>query len=528
MQKLRSILFGIAIMLVAIQLSGLHAQDTVAREIRTIPDLTGKTSVGFDLSAAHFLWSESDNSMIAPWGGIELAYMFNESMAGELYAGLGWDRPRDITRSGFSSFIYARPGTPYLTHVVPILINMKFFLSPGQPVNPYAILGSGVIVWEARNTSTDQIVSGTNGNLTFNIGFGSEFFFNDEMSFDLSFRYHQMVNQTKDMTGLGDVNTGNIEARTGINWYFGGKAADADNDGVPDDKDLCPQKPEDQDGFEDNDGCPDLDNDKDGIPDSNDECPNQAEDVDEYQDQDGCPDPDNDGDGIPDTKDQCPNDPEDIDGFEDQDGCPDLDNDGDSIPDSVDNCIGQAEDMDGYQDEDGCPDLDNDGDGIPDTRDQCPDKPETDNGYEDEDGCPDEKPDQTLNIRKEKPVILDGVHFEFDSARLKPNSATILDYVAETLQNHPDMEVRISGHTDNIGSDSYNKWLSERRAVSVKQYLVEQGIKRARIETVGYGEERPIADNSSPDGREKNRRIEIIRIDDGDSSTEDDQANASS
>ena len=101
------------------------------------------------------------------------------------------------------------------------------------------------------------------------------------------------------------------------------KTKDRDGDGILDDVDKCPDAPEDRDGFEDNDGCPDLDNDKDGVPDERDKCPNEPEDRDGFQDEDGCPDPDNDKDGIPDARDKCPNDPETKNGFQDDDGCPD-------------------------------------------------------------------------------------------------------------------------------------------------------------------------------------------------------------
>jgi len=100
--------------------------------------------------------------------------------------------------------------------------------------------------------------------------------------------------------------------------------ADTDRDGIPDDVDRCRTEPEDKDGFEDDDGCPDEDNDKDGIPDSADKCPNDAEDKDGFEDQDGCPDPDNDKDGIPDRLDKCPDQPETINGIDDEDGCPDT------------------------------------------------------------------------------------------------------------------------------------------------------------------------------------------------------------
>ena len=103
-----------------------------------------------------------------------------------------------------------------------------------------------------------------------------------------------------------------------------GPELDSDGDGIPDARDQCPNQPEDKDGFQDDDGCPDPDNDGDGIPDAQDKCPNQPEDRDGFQDDDGCPDPDNDGDGIPDAQDRCPNQPETINGFQDDDGCPDT------------------------------------------------------------------------------------------------------------------------------------------------------------------------------------------------------------
>jgi outer membrane protein OmpA-like peptidoglycan-associated protein len=98
---------------------------------------------------------------------------------------------------------------------------------------------------------------------------------------------------------------------------------DRDGDGIRDSVDRCPDDPEDKDGFEDEDGCPDLDNDKDGIPDKTDKCPNDPEDKDKFQDEDGCPDRDNDGDGILDAEDLCPNEPETWNGYADTDGCPD-------------------------------------------------------------------------------------------------------------------------------------------------------------------------------------------------------------
>jgi len=184
----------------------------------------------------------------------------------------------------------------------------------------------------------------------------------------------------------------------GLRGFFGvlysAERTDRDGDGIFDEDDACPMDPEDKDGFEDADGCPDKDNDGDRIDDTVDKCPNQAEDMDGTDDLDGCPDLDNDHDGIPDDHDACPNKPETKNGYKDDDGCPDeVDTDNDGIPDVRDKCPNEPEDTDGFEDQDGCPDLDNDGDGIPDNADECIDQPETFNGYEDEDGCPDEDPD---------------------------------------------------------------------------------------------------------------------------------------
>ncbi|RZO59614.1 MAG: hypothetical protein EVA89_15605 [Sandaracinaceae bacterium] len=165
---------------------------------------------------------------------------------------------------------------------------------------------------------------------------------------------------------------------------------DTDGDGVTDSQDACPADAEDEDGWEDEDGCPELDNDGDGIPDADDPCPDEAEDLDEYEDEDGCPEEDNDGDGIRDGYDSCPNTPEDMDGDRDTDGCPEADRDNDGIEDSADQCPTEAEDFDGFADEDGCPEEDFDGDGVPDTDDECPAEAEDDDDFEDEDGCPEE------------------------------------------------------------------------------------------------------------------------------------------
>jgi outer membrane protein OmpA-like peptidoglycan-associated protein len=246
-------------------------------------------------------------------------------------------------------------------------------------------------------------------------------------------------------------------------------------------------------------GESERDRDGDGIPDYLDKCPNDPEDFDGFQDDDGCPDPDNDGDGIPDELDLCPDEP----GPAENHGCPkEPDRDGDGIPDSKDKCPDQPEDFDGFEDDDGCPDPDNDQDGIPDHLDKCPNSAETFNNFQDEDGCPDIAPRETLK----------NCNFEFNKAVLLPGCEQILDELVRSMKANPDIMIEIQGHTDHIGSDAYNQKLSEQRAGAVMQYLIDHGINAARMKATGKGESTPIATNNSEAGRLENRRVEIHRL----------------
>jgi OOP family OmpA-OmpF porin len=147
---------------------------------------------------------------------------------------------------------------------------------------------------------------------------------------------------------------------------------DADGDGLVDERDGCAERPEDRDGFEDVDGCPEIDNDGDGIIDVEDRCPGGVEDLDGFEDEDGCPDPDDDRDGTPDASDACRRDPGPKDADTRRNGCPPRDRDMDGIPEPRDACANRAEDRDGFEDEDGCPDFDDDRDGVRDNDDRCP------------------------------------------------------------------------------------------------------------------------------------------------------------
>ena len=303
----------------------------------------------------------------------------------------------------------------------------------------------------------------------------------------------------------------NPDWRAFIGIVFEPNIGDRDGDGIKDDVDKCPDDPEDFDGFEDEDGCPDPDNDRDGIPDVDDKCPNIPEDKDGFQDEDGCPEGnknDRDGDGILDDVDKCPDDPEDFDGFQDQDGCPDPDNDQDGILDVDDLCPNDPEDKDGFEDADGCPDPDNDKDRILDKDDKCPNEPETYNGYQDEDGCPDRG---RVVVTDTSIEILDMIYFEYDKAIIKKESYPILDAVAATLQGNPSIQlVEIQGHTDERGDDAYNLDLSDRRAHAVRQYLIDKGVDEKRLTAQGYGETQPLDRRHNEAAWAKNRRVAFL------------------
>jgi len=287
-------------------------------------------------------------------------------------------------------------------------------------------------------------------------------------------------------------------------------AGDVDGDGVRNIDDMCLDTPEDLDGHNDFDGCPETsaDTDGDGIIDISDTCPDEAEDKDQFNDEDGCPDPDNDGAGIMDMQANCPNSAEDLDDWDDEDGCPDPDNDLDGIGDKEDACPYAF----GPRNTNGCPNEDMDSDGIADQLDQCPEQPETYNGTLDDDGCPDTVSGK-VKVGRTRVVLEEPIRFETGTARLDANAIVLLDDVVEALQGAPTLRIRIEGHTDTSGTDAQNQKLSVDRAEAVRAYLEDHGIDADRMESVGYGSDRPVDTNRTSTGRAKNRRIEIHVID---------------
>jgi outer membrane protein OmpA-like peptidoglycan-associated protein len=261
-------------------------------------------------------------------------------------------------------------------------------------------------------------------------------------------------------------------------------STDSDNDGVADALDNCPATPA---GRSVNPlGC-EIDSDGDGVVDALDKCP--ATPTGGKVNADGCL-PDADGDGVIDSLDNCPATPagRSVNPL----GC-EIDSDSDGVVDALDKCLGTLAGR--TVNADGC-ELDADGDGIVDALDQCAATPAGDKV--DEKGC-------TLASA----ITLKGVHFDSDSAKLRPESQAVLDKTADILMRYPHIDVEVAGHTDSTYTDAYNKRLSEDRAKSVCDYFIQKGIEARRLRAKGYGETSPVADNKSKAGREQNRRVEL-------------------
>jgi outer membrane protein OmpA-like peptidoglycan-associated protein len=258
---------------------------------------------------------------------------------------------------------------------------------------------------------------------------------------------------------------------------------DNDQDSIRNSEDDCPN----DFGPRELNGCPDTDG--DGLLDKNDDCPKIVG----PKENNGCPWGDTDEDGLTDNIDNCPEEA----GPRENKGCPWGDADGDGLTDNIDKCINQA----GPKENDGCPYTDTDNDGVLDKDDECP----LTFGVAENKGCP--------IIEKEEQEVLntafDNLEFETGKAIIRSSSFESLDQLAALLIKKPNYKLSIEGHTDNVGNENSNLLLSKSRANAVKIYLESHGVTGAQMTTNWYGAGKPIADNATAEGRQKNRRVEM-------------------
>jgi len=339
---------------------------------------------------------------------------------------------------------------------------------PRYRLVPFVVLGLGGMTLKSHPDTL-----GNDADPEMHWGLGAKWAFNEYLSARFDFR-DDLMQKNMLLNGVknGDL-VHNTEFLLGLSFTLGrtpyepAKApVDSDRDGFLDVYDACPM----QAGVAPS-GCPaPVDTDHDGVPDASDPCPQEAEDGQPPNASDGCPNKDLDGDGILLPEDKCPSEK------------------------------GVAPD--------GCPVRDKDADGIPDDIDKCPEQPETKNGFEDADGCPDELPKAVAKFAG----VIKGIEFDFGKATIRKGSYKLLDEAVKVLGEYKDLNVLITGFTDDVGERQTNIDLSEARAGSVKAYLVSKGIDPGRIDTHGAGPDAPIADNKTEKGRQQNRRIEFKLI----------------
>jgi outer membrane protein OmpA-like peptidoglycan-associated protein len=265
-------------------------------------------------------------------------------------------------------------------------------------------------------------------------------------------------------------------AGLGLTWRFGG-----DGSPVPTKPKVVAKK-----------SAGPLDSDNDGVPDSMDKCPNTLEGM--LVDASGCP-VDYDKDGVPDYLDRCPGTPAGI--AVDAKGCP-LDSDKDGVPNYLDKCAGTPAGI--PVDAKGCP-FDADGDGVADYLDKCPNTPIGEKV--DSIGC------QEIRLAKGARTTLHGIVFAPGKADIDPSSAPVLAHLAAAIKAAPKAKVEIAGFTDFGGKAKANLTLTAKRAEAVSKSLIKLGVPARQIIAKGYGSAQPVADNTTGEGRIKNRRIEI-------------------
>ena len=358
---------------------------------------------------------------------------------------------------------------------------------PSEKFTPYILTGFGF----GRSHDYDLMLISRRGTASAGAGVVMNFMGNERAALRLQVRSFFMKEANADQY------SNHVAATAAVQFTFRGKSKDQDLDGVRNWIDECANTP--IGAKVDAKGCP-IDSDGDGVFDGLDKCEGTPRGA--IVDKNGCP-LDADGDGVADGIDVCPDTPKGA--RVDAKGCP-LDSDGDGVFDGIDECEGTPKGA--VVDAKGCP-VDTDGDGVADGIDQCPNTPA---GLKvDVNGCPIEVSEKETQLLDTGVIRLQNINFDFNKASIKPESLPVLDEVATILLQYPMLNLEIGGHTDNTGAKSTNLRLSEARAKSVLNYLLQKypTLDASKFTAVGYGAEAPVASNSTSLGRAKNRRVEF-------------------
>ncbi|MBL6666264.1 MAG: OmpA family protein [Flavobacteriaceae bacterium] len=338
-----------------------------------------------------------------------------------------------------------------------------------KKIRPFIAIGYGISDIDYSSNNNLNLLSSNTTSYNLNGGLGFDIKLSESAGLTLESTYHNPV----ETTGIK-----HFRHQFGVYYAFGAK--DTDKDGIPDKKDSCPEEP----GLKEFDGCPDTDGDK--IPDNKDNCPEEFG----TEKMNGCPDGDE--DGVADKDDECPEEK----GLVELNGCPD--GDGDGVADKDDECPEEP----GALENKGCPLTDTDGDGVIDSEDACPDEA----GLAENNGCPELSTEVVQTINQ----LATQINFVAGSDRIQGKAVIeALNGIKTLLDDNPDGNLIIEGHTSSDGDAETNLLLSQMRAEAVKAFLVNLGVNPDRLKTEGYGSERPITDNETSEGRALNRRVQF-------------------
>ena len=404
-------------------------------------DENSKWAIGFGINAVDIRTPHQFGDFLKDWGGTKdlniLPAVTKLSVARYIGAGFSAEIEGSLNKikEGFDG--YSEDKSFWSANLQAKYALRRLFTTESGWFDPYIKVGGGYTAYESRFDDKE-------GGFKALAGGGINFWFTDHLGVNLQTGYHH---------GFQKNGTDYFQHSAGIVIKFGSK--DTDKDGIPDNKDACPEVA----GLKEFNGCPDTDG--DGIADKDDACPEVAG----PKEFNGCPDTD--GDGIADKDDKCP-------------------------------------DVAGPAENGGCPWPDTDGDGVLDKDDLCPNEA----GPASNQGCPEPNDDDQKRLNQYAKTIL----FDNGKATIKFESAEILNQIINVLKKYPNSRFRIEGHTDSTGRRAKNIELSQNRADAVKVYLIQGGIASNRLESVGYGPDKPIASNKNKKGRALNRRVEINLI----------------
>ena len=483
-----------------------------------------KGMVGFGAQSG--LWKpvltdHSDIWMVGAQGGITLKYGILKNFAVGITGSYLYTWQANLTGSKIidgAGFTFSKATNANTFQNIMVEAAAYYYLMPDKKFSPFVFGGGGISIWKFKKFDGTPLVSSdsmliSKGSLVYDktgkafnvkdqeitalVGAGIEYYPSGNVGISIGGKVHYLTRllssfkNDKDVVGTGvgelDLPRAIPEAFIGITYYP--KCKDSDKDGICDKNDQCPDTP--LGCIVDKAGCP-VDSDSDGVCDGLDKCPNTPKGC--KVDANGCP-IDSDGDGVCDGLDKCPDTPKDC--KIDKDGCP-IDSDGDGVPDCLDKCPDTPKGC--KIDKDGCP-IDSDGDGVCDGLDKCPDTPK---GVKvDASGCPLVKPiEQKITLH---------IAYKPGSAEIDEPAKAILDDLATRLQTYKEVKLEIGGYTDNTGAPAVNKSISQKRAEKVMEYLISKGVEKERLTAMGYGATNFIADNTTEEGRQENRRVEIIQ-----------------